>query len=312
MDGRTEVQRELMSRSRSRALGITAPRMLVTGAAGMTGSHVCEVFGDYTLELTDRDSLDVRELSRVRNLCRKFKPNIVLHLAAETDVDLCEQDPKEAFRTNTLGTQNVAIACQEGDSLIVYYSSTNVFSGLPGKVYSEFDTPNPVHIHGLSKWEGEMLIPRFVKRYLIIRAGWMFGGFEKDKKFVGLVRKQIVNFQKKSIRAIEDTKGSPTYALDSLRLTRLLIEKNLLGTFHAVNFGYCTRLQMAQVIAEHYAVTAQSAEQGEFESTVKRPASEMVENWMLGFYGLDKYVRHWRVALKEYLTQWDKHELERG
>lgn len=283
-----------------------APRMLVTGAAGMTGYHVQEVFSDYELELTNKDTLDVRHLSHVLEASRSLSPDIILHLAAETDIDLCEREPKEAFRTNTVGTQNVAIACQETNCLMVYFSTTSVFPGGSGEIYSEFDNPQPIHVHGRSKWEGEKLIPRFTKRYLIVRPGWMFGGFEKDRKFVGELRRQIVKNGAKAVLGVGDTSGSPSYASDCLRLTRRLIEDKLQGIFHVVNSGHCTRFEMAQVIADHYAVSAQCVSSSAFTHTVSRPSSEMVQNWMLEFYGLDGYVRDWRSALKEYIRQWDK------
>lgn len=286
--------------------------MLVTGSAGMTGFHVPEIFRDYELELTEKKTLDVRELLQIRKICQRFSPNIILHLAAETNIDLCEREPKTAFLTNAVGTQNIAVVSQEINALLVYFSTTSIFSGQANKIYSEFDTPNPVHTHGRSKWEGERLIHQFTDNFLIVRPGWMFGGFEKDKKFVGAVRRQIVSERKKIVRGIIDTKGSPTYALDCLQLTYHLIKAGLRGTYHVVNSGYSTRFEMAQVLAQHYDVIAEEFHSNEFEPHTKRPASEMAQNWMLEFYGLANYVRDWRIALKEYLEEWDKRELKKG
>jgi dTDP-4-dehydrorhamnose reductase len=286
------------------------PKMLVTGSAGMTGSHVREAFPGYVLKLADKLTLDVREFVEVRKAFQEFHPDIVLHLAAETDIDKCERDHRHAFQTNAVGTQNVAIACRETDALLVYFSTTSVFPGEPNKIYTEFDTPQPVHVHGRSKLAGEEIVAIFAERFLIVRPGWMFGGFEKDKKFVGKLRKQIVQEGKKIVPGVDHIKGSPTYALDCLKLTRQLIENDLLGTFHLVNSGHCTRFEMAQLIAAHYNVVAEPKLQSELPPEHKpvapRPASEMVQNWMLEFYGLAGYVRSWQLALKEYLEQWDR------
>lgn len=291
---------------------IKQPRMLVIGAEGMTGYYVPEAFPDYTLELTGKETLDVRDFSQVRGALQEFAPTVVLNLAAETDVDLCEQDPKHAFLTNTVGAQNVAIACQEIGALLVHFSTTSIFRGTPDKIYTEFDSAQPIHIHGHSKWESERIVSTFSKRFLIVRPGWMFGGFHRDKKLVGVLRNRIVYDGCKEIQGVIDTKGSPTYALDCLKLTRQLIENGLLGTFHVVNAGFCTRFEMAQLVAQHYDISVEPVLSEEFVSIAPRPASEMVHTWMLDFYGLAEYIRDWRVALKEYLARWDELDLKIG
>src|SRR3990167_8788591 len=97
-------------------------KMLVTGAGGMVGSYVPEVFSDYDLALTDTvagfTNLDVRDPTSVRKAVAETKPDIVLHLAAATDVDRCEQEPDWAYHTNAVGTQNVALACQATDAVM--------------------------------------------------------------------------------------------------------------------------------------------------------------------------------------------------
>ena len=86
--------------------------MLVTGAGGMVGSYVPEVFKDYDLVLTNTVEgylhLDVRDPEAVMRMVVDLKPDVVLHLAAATDVDQCEKEPEWAFHNNAIGTQNVA------------------------------------------------------------------------------------------------------------------------------------------------------------------------------------------------------------
>src|SRR3989338_5139896 len=108
-------------------------RMLVTGAGGMVGSYVPEVFSDYDLVLTDTvvgfTNLDVRDPASVRKAVAEMKPDVVLHLAAATDVDRCEQEPDWAYHTNAIGTQNVALACQASGATLIYISTAGVFWG---------------------------------------------------------------------------------------------------------------------------------------------------------------------------------------
>src|SRR3989338_2499554 len=97
-------------------------KILVTGVGGMVGSYVSEVFKDDELLLTDMVDgfvhLDVRNTSAVMKAVADTKPDVILHLAAATDVDLCEQDPDWAYYINAIGTQNVTLACQAFDVIM--------------------------------------------------------------------------------------------------------------------------------------------------------------------------------------------------
>ncbi len=76
------------------------PRLLVTGAGGMVGSYAKEIFTDHELILTDivdgLPRLDVCDPVEVKGAVAELKPAVVLHLAAATDVDRCEQEPDGA------------------------------------------------------------------------------------------------------------------------------------------------------------------------------------------------------------------------
>jgi dTDP-4-dehydrorhamnose reductase len=160
-------------------------KLLVTGAAGMLGSALVpalnqrggKVFATDLKPIDDEiEFLDVRDYKKIEESVNKIKPDMVLHLAAETDVDKCELEPEHAFLTNTIGTQNVALACQKRNIVMVYISTIGVFYGDQFEPYSEFDTPNPVNIYGRSKLEGEKIVQSLLQRYYIVRAGWMMGG----------------------------------------------------------------------------------------------------------------------------------------
>jgi dTDP-4-dehydrorhamnose reductase len=193
--------------------------------------------------------LDVREYNKLSDLIEKIKPDIVMHLAAETDVDKCELEPDHAFRTNTIGTQNVALACQKRNITMVYISTIGVFYGDKPTPYTEFDDPNPINIYGRSKLEGEKIVQRLLKNYYIIRAGWMIGGGPKlDKKFIGKIIKQID--EKTVLRAVNDKIGSPTYTVDFSRCLLDLIETGYYGIYHCTNKGYGSRFDVAKKIVD--------------------------------------------------------------
>lgn len=282
--------------------------MLVTGCGGMVGGYVSEVFKDYELVLTDRIEgfahLDVREPSAVRKGVADAHPDIVLHLAAATDVDLCEQDPDGAFHTNAVGTQNVALACQEFDVTLVYISTAGVFWGDKAEPYIEFDVPRPANIYGQSKLAGEQTVSSLLRRYYIVRAGWMIGGGKKDKKFVGKIARLILE-GKNPVRVVNDKLGSPTYGKDLLTGIHSLITTDYFGLYHMVNRGCCSRYDVALAIRELLGrrdVEITPVSSAHFPLPAPRARSEAMRNLKLELLGLNS-MRPWQDALSEYVQK---------
>ena len=132
--------------------------ILVTGANGMVGGYVEEVFDGEPLTLTDSSSMDVVDFESVRKTFEKIRPKVVLHLAAATDVDRCETEVDWAFKTNVIGTQNIAAACNNFNALLVYVSTGGLFDGSKIDPYTEFDHPSPVNVYAKTKYEGEKIV----------------------------------------------------------------------------------------------------------------------------------------------------------
>jgi dTDP-4-dehydrorhamnose reductase len=281
-------------------------KMLITGAAGMVGSYAAQVFTDYELFLTDRMDgfvkLDVRDPLTVRKTIADIHPDIVLHLAAETDVDRCEIEPNSAYHTNAIGTQNVALACQANGTVLVYVSTAGVFSGDKPEPYNEFDAPNPVNTYGQSKLAGEQIVSSLLQRYYIVRAGWMMGGGERDKKFVGKIAQLLLGGER-PLRAVVDKLGSPTYGKDLLKGIRMLLETEYYGLYHMVNEGRCTRYDVALEIRDSLKKTdveIMPVSSAYFPLPAPRARSEAMHNLKLQLLGLPA-MRPWEDALQEYL-----------
>lgn len=285
-------------------------RLLVTGAAGAVGSYVSTVFADADLVLTslggDLQRLDVSDAEAVLAAVKSSRPDVVLHLAAATDVDRCEQDPDLAFRVNAIGTQNVALACQETGALLVYISTAGVFDGEKSKPYVEFDEPGPANVYGQSKLAGERIVANLLSRYFIVRAGWMVGGGSRDNKFVGKIVELIAGGTT-HLRAVDDKLGSPTYAPDMLEGIRRLISTGYYGLYHLANDGCCTRYEIARAICELLGrddIELEPVSSDHFPLPAPRARSEAMRNYKLELLGLEP-MRPWRDALAHYLA----HEL---
>ncbi|MDD5593810.1 MAG: sugar nucleotide-binding protein [Candidatus Margulisbacteria bacterium] len=279
--------------------------ILVTGANGMVGSYVREIFKGEDLYLTDLPELDITNKEQVFGMIKRVKPSLVIHLAAETDVDKCEQAVDHAYRTNTLGTQNVALACQRADCEMVYISTGAVFGGGPGEIHTEFSPTNPRNVYARSKLEGEKIVQDLLTRYYIFRAGWMIGGGrQKDIKFVG----KIIQFcleGRREIKAVSDKYGTPTFARDLVGGIKELIKTGNYGVYHLGNNGCCTRYDIAKKIIEILGLDIKltSVSSAEFPLPAPRAESEGIRNYKLELLGLN-VMRNWEAALAEYVNGW--------
>jgi dTDP-4-dehydrorhamnose reductase len=283
--------------------------ILVTGTEGMVGSHLGDVFRDDELFRTDMigsataTQLDVRDRDQVMRMIERVRPKMVLHLAAETDVDRCEREPDHAYRSNMVGTLNIALACQAMNIELVYVSTTAVFDGANPEPYTEFDDASPLTVYAKSKYEGEKIVTSLLSRYYICRAGWMFGGRARDKKFVGRIV-QLCQTQPE-ILAVSDKVGNPTYASDLLATIKALSQTGLYGRYHVVGTGSCTRYDVAVEVAKFLdsPIRIKAVNSALFPASAPRSRSEAARNYKLDLMGIN-HMRDWRVALHDYLSSW--------
>ncbi len=299
-----------MGRKTEEKRNLSNKRILVFGADGMLGSTLVPYFVGLgynvfpTDIIGDSDVTDIRKFDQVKIKIRDVEPDMVLHLAAETDVDKCEIDPDHAFLVNTIGTQNVALSCQQYDIPMVYISTLGVFDGKKRTPYTEFDTPNPINVYGMSKLEGEKIVQSLLKKYYIVRAGWMIGGGSKrDKKFIAKIINQLDT--KKKIEVVNDKIGSLTYALDFSRCLGNLIKTGYYGLYHCTNKGVASRYDVAKKIVEYLGredIEIAPVNSAHFPLPALRADSEACRNYKLELLGLD-IMRPWEEALEEYIKK---------
>ncbi len=273
------------------------PRTLITGANGMVGSYI-----DFGVK-TDHDTLDVTDMKAVLSAVEKHKPEVIIHMAALTDLALAEKDPALAYNINTIGTYNVAVAAKTVKAKLVYISTTRVFEGSKKTPYNEKDIPNPQDYYGNSKYAGELIVQGLLKNYIIGRSCWIFGGGPaRDKKFVAKIIEQLKKPEIKEIKALNDVEGSPTYGKDLVEAVKTLILKDARGIFHLTNKGSGSRFDIAKIIAETIkpSVTVTGVTGEFFNLPAKRVRNESAVSKI-------NLMRPWQKALKEYLeTEWPK------
>lgn len=272
----------------------------------MVGSYVGDVFSEWELVLTDVvpgvERLDVAEDDEVQRAVEKAAPDVVLHLAAATDVDRCETEPAWAQRVNAGGTEHVARACARVGATLVYVSTGAVFPGDKDEPYVESDPTGPVNVYARAKLDGERAVAERVARSYIVRAGWMMGGGARDTKFVGKMT-ELIAAGRTPLRAVADGRGTPTYARDLLGAIARLLATDAYGIYHAGNAGSCTRYDMALAIRDALGrpdIVVEPVDASVFPLPAPRPRSEAIRSLALERLGLAP--RPWREALHEYVT----------
>ena len=229
-------------------------RIYISGCGGMLGEAFYKVFqNDYILKCTDIDVnenwltyCDIRNYQQYFTDVNEFKPNYLFHIGAHTDLEFCEANEEEAYKTNT---KSVEYACKIASALdipLLYIGTAGIFDGNKD-AYDDVDKPNPLGVYAKTKYLAEITVQDQMKKYLICRAGWMMGGGpKKDKKFVNKIIRKIRNGEKE-IFVVNDKLGTPTYTIDFAKNVKLLIEKNEFGLFNMVCEGLTSR---KEVLAE--------------------------------------------------------------
>lgn len=231
-------------------------RVFVTGVAGQLGHDVMNELSRRGYEGVGSDvapayagvqdgtpvtkmpyvPLDITDDTAVEQVIRGEAPDVVIHCAAWTAVDMAEEDDKVELvrRVNAKGTENIALVCKALDIPMVYLSTDYVFDGLGEEPWKpDCRDYKPLNVYGQTKLEGELAVSSNLDKYFIVRIAWVFG--VNGKNFI----KTMLNLGEKyeEIRVVNDQIGTPTYTYDLARLLVDMIETDRYGYYHVTNEG---------------------------------------------------------------------------
>ena len=182
------------------------------------------------------EALDITDAAMVRQVLNRVQPDVVIHCAAWTAVDLAEdEDKQEKVRAiNAGGTRNIAEICKALNCKMAYISTDYVFDG-QGTEPWQADCKNyhPMNVYGQTKLEGELAVSEILEKYFIVRIAWVFG--LNGNNFIKTMLKVGKKFD--TLRVVNDQIGTPTYTLDLARLLVDMIETEKYGYYHATNEG---------------------------------------------------------------------------
>ncbi|MFX0138016.1 MAG: dTDP-4-dehydrorhamnose reductase [Candidatus Hodarchaeota archaeon] len=258
-------------------------RVLIVGSSGLLGLKTYKLFSKYyktigadlkpikDIDKSDFYQIDITNKANVLKLIKKISPDVVILTAALTAVDYCENHQKEAWNVNVEGPRNVALACQEEKSYLIYVSTDFVFDGKKEK-YSESDLPNPISYYGLTKLEGEKAIGELQIKYAIARTSVLFGWNTKEQNtnYVTWIINKLQNNE--PIDIVTTQVNTPTLADNLAEALLMIVKKNQYDLFHICGKECLNRYQFALKVADIFNLNKKLITPIEyFEQLAKRP-----------------------------------------
>jgi dTDP-4-dehydrorhamnose reductase len=280
-------------------------KILVTGAAGLVGSHLAHALArDHDVLALKRSDLDISDRDAVNRHLSAVKPSLIVNCAV-IQVDESEQNPPKAQAVNVEGPRFLAAAASRLDAEIVHFSSQYAFDGEPvGRPpYTIDDEPRPVNVYGRTKVASEETVRNACARSYIIRTSWVYGSGKNS--FLCTVHNDL--HSGKPVRAIVDIWSSTTYVADLIQRMLQILATRRYGTYHVVNEGFCSYYEFAleagglvKLDREQLDRLIEQVHESDMKRIAPRPRYTPMRCLVSEQLGLPP-MRDWRAALADYV-----------
>lgn len=278
-------------------------RIMVTGSGGMLGQDLMDMLSPtHDVLGCDLHNCNILVNAQVEHTVSSYRPDVIIHAAAYTNVDQAESEQDAARKLNETGTRNIAAAAKTYQSKLIYLSTDYVFDGAKTHPYIENDPTCPVGVYGKTKLLGEQQVQQIGSpAWLIVRTAWLYGA--RGKSFAGTILQRAR--QEEMLYVVDDQIGSPTYTKDLVRGIVALFERNASGIVHLTNSGSCSWYEFAKTIVEiagFSSVTVQPISTEELQRPAPRPAFSVLDTSKFTVL-TGQTPRHWKQGLEEYLQE---------
>lgn len=288
--------------------------ILVTGSNGQLGNEIKSIVNSGKSEIGDDfkylksskfnyidiDELDITILKDVIKYVTSGNYDVIINCAAYTNVNGCESNIDTAFKVNSIGPRNLAIAAQKVGAKLIHVSTDYVFEGNGTQPYREWDSKLPQSVYGKTKALGEDYVSDFCTRYFIVRTAWLYGyvGGNFVKTMIKLAK------EKGEVKVVNDQRGNPTNANDLAHHLLKLASTEEYGIYNCTGKGECSWYEFAKKIIEFAGIDAKvtPCTTKEFPTPARRPEFSSLDNLMLRCTIGDQ-MRDWEEALKEYISK---------
>ena len=277
-------------------------RILVTGVTGQLGYDVVSCLKERQLECigTGSSDFDLADADAVREYLMQYRPDIVIHCAAYTNVNQAQQEQERCRAVNVDGTRAIALACRELGAGMVYISTDYVFPGDGTQFYETDDSKNPQCVYGRTKYEGEQAVQEILEKYFIVRVSWTFGAHGNNfvKTMLRLGR------ERQEVRVVDDQVGSPSYTKDIAAVLCDIAVSEKYGVYHLTNEGVCSWAEFTQEIFRQAGIGAKviPIPSSEYPTPAKRPLNSRLSKRCLDEAGFAR-LPQWQDALARFLKE---------
>jgi len=281
-------------------------KVALIGINGQLGTDINRYFYENGIKIygLKHKDIEVCDPESVNGSITKINPDLVINTSAFHNVDSCEDEIMKAFDVNVLGVKNLVDICLKIDIPLIHFSTDYVFDGTKNGMYIETDCPNPINIYGISKHSGELLISYKLRKYFIIRVSGLYGHAGSSGKGGNFIELMIrLAKENKDIKVVNDQILTPTSTQDIAKKMIELIKLEEYGIYHMTNSGYCSWYDFAEEIFKLMDLKPrfEPVKSEVFGAKAKRPYFSVLDNKHLREAGLQD-LRHWKLALKEYIN----------
>ncbi|MBX0292266.1 dTDP-4-dehydrorhamnose reductase [Hymenobacter sp. HSC-4F20] len=279
--------------------------ILVFGASGQLGQclqHVSKERNLTSLVFLPEEQANILNVDALQAVFAEYKPTYCINCAAYTAVDKAEDEVDIARKVNRDGAENLARLCGEHGATLLHISTDFVFAGTGNTPLLETDEAAPISVYGLTKLEGEQVIPAHTSQYFILRTSWLYS------EYAGNFVKTMLKFgrEREEMKVIWDQVGTPTYAIDLAGCILTIIEQQnqQYGIYHYSNEGLTSWYDFAVAIFElsNTSVRTLPIRTAEYPTKATRPAFSVMDKSKAKTQ-LGVAIPHWRESLKVCLSR---------
>tara|TARA_B100001175_G_C19485512_1_gene629539 strand:+ start:117 stop:977 length:861 start_codon:yes stop_codon:yes gene_type:complete len=278
----------------------------ITGSSGMLGSSFASFlkFNKINFFSVDRKHFSInRDTNYIVKYFESKETSIIIHCAANTDVEFCEKNQRQCFNDNVELTKNLVKTCKKLNIKFVFISSTGVYGDYKKNPFNESDLTKPKTIYHKSKLLAEHEIIDKLEYYIIIRTGWLFGGNKNSPK--NFVKNRLLEAQNSNdiVKSNIDQYGNPTFTEDVVSNIYSLIKKNYNGLYNCVNKGFANRYEYVNEILKNGGCInkIEPVSKLEFNRLANVSNNEMANNKNLEKIELNE-MPDWKISLKKYMN----------
>ena len=284
---------------------------MVTGSKGQVGMELQTLathFPDFDFNFVDIDELDIADPKAVKTFFSENKINYCINCAAYTAVDQAETETNLAWKVNTIGPENLAVACASQQALILHISTDYVYHTQQTKPYIETDFTNPQGTYARTKLNGdEAVLKNHPGGAIVIRTSWVYSAFGNN--FVKTMLR--LGAERGELSVIYDQIGTPTYARDLAQVLLDIVQKAesqsvdkkyFSGVYHFSNEGVTSWYDFAVAIFDQkqMQVKVRPIETKDYQTTAKRPPYSLLNKSKIkNNFGIE--IAHWQQSLRSCL-----------